>query len=381
MNTCHVCGSASLRLVPQYEALQRVTSDCKPWAAGGRLAICSDCDSAQAVVEERWSREAAQIYEQYTIYHQSKGIEQSVFDQASGAATSRSIKLMERLRREVSLPGSGRLLDVGCGNGALLRAFAQAVNGWSLAGLEVNDRHRAEVEGIPGVERLFTGRMQDVAGRFQVITLIHALEHIPSPRDYLTGLWDKLEVGGLLIVQVPDCEQNPFLFAVADHSLHCFLAPLRDLIESAGFAVDQATNNWVAKELTVVARKSEEKSQPRPMRAVQDTERLVLPRVNWLINLSTRARALAAQTSKVGIFGTSIAATWLFAELGAKVDFFVDEDPNRIGRSHLDRPIIGVKEILPNSELFVPLPPFLARAVSARIAIPAERVHLPPEIT
>ena len=328
----------------------------------------------------KWEQEAAQIYQQYTIYHQSNGAEQSVFDQASGAATSRSTKLVERLRREVALPKPGRLLDIGCGNGALLRAFADAVGGWSLAGLEVNDRYRSVVEKVPGVERLFTGGLDEVPGAFQVITLIHALEHIPGPREYLNSVWQKLEPGGLLVVQVPDCEQNPFLFMVADHSLHCFLGPVRELIESVGFRVEHAVNHWVAKELTIVARKGTGPNQLRPMRPVQDTERLVLPRIGWLQTLADRARAVAAAGSEFGVFGTSIAATWLFAEMEGKVSYFVDEDPNRIGSTHLDRPIRSVQQIPAGSELLVPLPPFLARAVSARITLPASQVHLPPEI-
>jgi hypothetical protein len=43
-----------------------------------------------------------------------------------------------------------------------------------------------------------------------------------------------------------------------------------------------------------------------------------------------------------GIFGTSIAGTWLYGELGDRTSFFVDEDPARAGKAHL-----GVRIIAP----------------------------------
>lgn len=41
---CHFCGSNSLSFVERYKYLPRVTSDSKPFAAGGKLATCKICD-------------------------------------------------------------------------------------------------------------------------------------------------------------------------------------------------------------------------------------------------------------------------------------------------------------------------------------------------
>ncbi|PYL00940.1 MAG: hypothetical protein DME19_03445, partial [Verrucomicrobia bacterium] len=238
---CHLCGAEKVTLVPGYQTFHRVTSDCKPWRPGGKLSVCADCGCAQAVLDQTWHEEAKhdqtwheeakQIYDAYTIYHQSQGIEQSVFDQASGQAGSRSTRLLERLRTEIPLPEKGRLMDIGCGNGALLRAFSGMNRGWSLAGVEVNDHYQSVVETIAGVEGLFTCSPEKVPGQFQLISLMHALEHIPSPREFIVKLRDKLEVGGLLLVQVPDCAQNPFMFLVADHATHSFVPTLKELVQ------------------------------------------------------------------------------------------------------------------------------------------------------
>ena len=82
------------------------------------------CGATQKLVDDAWRKDVVRIYEGYAIYHQGAGAEQAVFDQGSGAAQSRSERIVGRLGGVLDLPESGRLLDIGCGNGAFLRAFA-----------------------------------------------------------------------------------------------------------------------------------------------------------------------------------------------------------------------------------------------------------------
>ena len=81
ISRCHVCGRDSLAICPEFSALRRVTSDCKPWPAGGKLGHCAVCGAVAASTDVAWRREADDIYRHYTIYYQGAGAEQSVFDQ------------------------------------------------------------------------------------------------------------------------------------------------------------------------------------------------------------------------------------------------------------------------------------------------------------
>ena len=417
---CHVCGAAEIKEFPEYGEFRRVTSDCKPWPAGGRLAVCEPCGCAQAILDGKWRDEARAIYDAYAIYHTSGGVEQSVFDQASGQATSRSARLLQRLMAGTDLPDKGRLLDIGCGNGALLRAFSGMQSCWSLAGVEVNDRYRTAVENIPGVERLYVGAPTDVPGCFDLITLMHALEHIPSPRDYIAGLLDKLEPGGRLLIQVPDCRINPFMFLVADHASHFFVTTLQAMVQDAGYSVVAAADDWVAKEITVVAQKPGErtgsdesvKGARRPADEYRDrssrreeahseirnpkseirnrqslvtsaaTVQGVNKRLAWLSDQADFCRTLASG-GRFGLFGTSIAATWLLAELGEAVRFFVDEDPHRVGRTAFERPIYDPQHVPEGSDVYLALPPIMAAHVKARLdgTVGNVRFHLPSSLS
>jgi 2-polyprenyl-3-methyl-5-hydroxy-6-metoxy-1,4-benzoquinol methylase len=316
------------------------------------------------VLDAAWHEQARHIYADYTIYHQAQGAEQNVFDARTGQPSTRSTRLVRRWRTEMALAERGRLLDIGCGNGALLRAFSTTFPGWSLAGVEVTDHYQVVVESIAGVERLYTCLPTEVPGEFDAITLMHALEHIPSPRQVLTGLRSKLTAGGLLLIQVPDCKQNPFMFLVADHASHCFVAPLRELVQSGGYEVLVAANDWVAKEITIVARKST--IAPRPMAATSDAVPEISRQLDWLLAFVREARA-AAVKGPLGIFGSSIAATWLQAELDGRAAFFVDEDPNRLGQSLMGRQILSPGEAPAGSRVMLALPTPMAAQVRGRL--------------
>ena len=147
------------------------------------------------------------------------------------------------------------MLDVGCGNGAMLRAFGKATTGWSLAGTELGDKYRRTVESIPGVESLHTCPPEEVPGQFDMVSMIHVLEHIPEPAAFLARLLPKLVPGGLLVVELPHHVANPFELLIADHCTHFAAATATALLERAGLEVLSVAENWVPKELTVVARK------------------------------------------------------------------------------------------------------------------------------
>ena len=99
-----------------------------------------------------------------------------------------------------------RLLDAGAGGGEVV--YVLRTLGFDAMGLEPDERyarHAREALGVP-VE---TGFVQDVSfppGRFDVVTMYHALEHVEDPVGILTMLRGWLSEGGRLLVEVPNVE-------------------------------------------------------------------------------------------------------------------------------------------------------------------------------
>jgi 2-polyprenyl-3-methyl-5-hydroxy-6-metoxy-1,4-benzoquinol methylase len=361
---CHLCGAAAVREYAAFRNLRRVTSDCQPWPAGGALGYCDSCGATQKLVGAGWRAEVKRIYEEYAIYHQGAGAEQAVFDQALGTAQARSDRLVARLGEAVAFPQHGRALDIGCGNGAFLRAFAKLQPQWTLTGTEMTDRNRAAVETIQQLQRFHVGDFDTLDGTFDLVSLIHVLEHVESPVTFLGRLRARIAEGGRLFIEVPFYHDNPFDLLIADHATHFTPAVLSCVLQAAGFTVDTMAIDWVAKEISAVAHAG---GMAVPLCTGSDDgyERLCAC-VRWLEGIANNARAVASGGA-FGIFGTSIAGVWLYGEVEGKVDFFLDEDANRIGATLFERPILRPQD-RPQANLFIALAPAVAREVAGRLA-------------
>jgi SAM-dependent methyltransferase len=273
------------------------------------------------------------------------------------------------------------MIDLGCGNGVMLRAFHEAYPEWAVAGAELSDKYRASVESIPNCEKLYTCAPRDLPGAFDVITMVHSLEHIIGPVDYLKAVREKLKPGGLLVAQVPDMRANPFEIVVADHTSHCTPSGLRTLVGQAGYEVVHLADDWVPKELSLVARASSEAIRPVAASGpeAQRSTTAVRQNLDWLGRTVAAARRLAAQ-GHLGILGTSIAATWLAAELDGSQAFFVDEDPSRPGADFMGRPVVSPEQVQPGSRVFVGLPPAIATRICERLNRPDVGYIAPPPL-
>jgi cyclopropane fatty-acyl-phospholipid synthase-like methyltransferase len=318
----------------------------------------------QKVVTDEWRAEMNELYSGYSMYEQGGGSEQVSFDTDSGAGTARSKKVVDWLIRTGSLPKEGTLLDVGCGNGAFMRSFGGKRPDWKMNGLELDARNRALVTAIPGVEELHVGTIESLQSRFDMISLIHALEHMPDPVGYLREIRGRLNEGGMVLIEVPDLDKSRFDILVADHCTHFRTTTLRNALCKAGFEVMHVEAGVVSKELTLLARPAPFMDHAEKATSDKEGEVAAQAHITWLQNVLAQGRATRPP---FGIFGTSISATWLAAALGDNVKFFVDEDANRIGRRHMGLPIHGPENAPRDFPVLMPLHADVATSVCARL--------------
>jgi SAM-dependent methyltransferase len=364
--TCQACGTDRLHEIPGFADLPRVTSDSKPFRNGGRLFVCGQCGLVQKAVDAAWLAEIEEIYGAYEMYHQSAALDQPVFDPASGSPSGRCEVLARQLRESAMLPESGALLDVGAGSGAMLAAFSAACPRWSLFGLDLDRRKEPALMAIPRFQELFTVPPERLARGFDLVTLIHSLEHFTDPLSMLQRLAQRLDGGGRLFIEVNNVDRMPFDLVVADHLCHFNPVSLGYMVSRAGLGVMATRDNWINKEISLLAN-----AASHARNALHGDPTRVLAQIRaelgWLAGMLEHAR-LAARNGDFGIFGTSVAATWLAAGVGDAVGFFVDEDPARRGRTHLGRPILSPAEAPRGSVVYLAFIREVAEAIRHRLA-------------
>jgi trans-aconitate methyltransferase len=316
----------------------------------------------QTVVADDWRGAADQAYRDYAIYEAAGGAEQKVAS-VSGLQ-SRSKVIVERLAERRILAESGRLLDFGCGNGGFLRAFAERFPGWQIDGAETDQRHLAELKTIPRFERLHgVVDIGDLPGGYDAVSLVHVLEHIEDPAKALAALRAKANLGGLLFIEVPAWRSNPFALMIADHASHFTPATLQMVVNASGWTAVEAHEDWVPKELSLVAKHGGENALDAiRLEYAEETEALQSA-VCWLARVMAEGQAIASGSANFGLFGSAIAATWLYQGMSDHVRFFVDEDTQCVGRTHLGLPILSPEQVPAEADVFVGMASMVASQV------------------
>jgi len=143
------------------------------------------------------------------------------------------------------VPGA-RVLDVGCGRGVLLSAFAR--RGFEAHGFEMSP---SAAVGVDPRAIVRFGKNLHEAGypraHFDQVIVWHVLEHLPDPRRTLDEIHRILKPGGRLVVAVPNyssvqarcCGAGWFHLDPPRHLYHFPAEALRQLLESTGFQVEQ----------------------------------------------------------------------------------------------------------------------------------------------
>lgn len=360
---CPNCDGSGFRFRSDLHGWTLVSSDARPFKGEVAVVQCEQCGQIYKIATEAWQRSTAEIYRTYEIYHQSGGAEQKVRNEDAGGLVSRSSVLVRRLTEYCNLPANGSILDLGCGNGAFLRAIHALRPGWRLTGSDINIGFKKNIESISDNAVFIRDDLEEMEEKYDVVSLVHCIEHLVSPKHYIAQLVKNLKPSGIVFFQCPNVYANPFDLLIYDHVLHFTPGHLADMVKKAGLgpvallsALDEKENSLVAGP-GVIGRSHETLSDVN----------LLERQTNFLSQVLHFYYKLAIGVEKVGIFGTSIAATWLVNSVSRKPDFFVDEDLSRIGREYYGRSIIGPDNVPLDAKVFVPLAPGVAREVCERL--------------
>lgn len=178
---CGLCGAAPLMPVMQAPRVDGGTAT---------LARCSTCRLVQ-VSPLPDDTELARYYHTYA-YGEARAWETPA---AVVSSLSTLLASLEPFRT------TGRMLDIGCGAGQMLRVARQ--RGWLAHGTELSDVACARLrqEGFP-IAHLDSPDVPP--GSFDVITMAEVLEHLRDPLTVVRRVQELLRPGGALYLTTPN---------------------------------------------------------------------------------------------------------------------------------------------------------------------------------
>jgi SAM-dependent methyltransferase len=210
-----------------------------PYKAHYRINRCQGCGLllSNPVLEDA---RVKQLYEQAEATNVVAGEEENV---------RRTMAHYYSLVRPY-LPGRQRMLDVGCDMGFLLDVASR--DGFEeLHGIEPNPKARLVAQRVPGavISEKFYEDQDYPPGSFDLITLIHVLDHVFNPRAVVERALGQLRPGGILLAVVHNVRSllGRLLgkrFPVFNLYHHYFFSKetLRALCESVGYYVPEVVS-------------------------------------------------------------------------------------------------------------------------------------------
>ncbi len=110
-----------------------------------------------------------------------------------------------RIKKIKEFQKSGRVLDVGCGQGGFLNTMLK--DGWEIYGVELSKDACDFAQETFGLKEIYNCDLLSLDfpdNFFDIITLWHVLEHLGKPLDTLKKINRMLKEDGLLIIESPD---------------------------------------------------------------------------------------------------------------------------------------------------------------------------------
>jgi SAM-dependent methyltransferase len=330
---CLICGGRLSTIAENLHAASSRADALYPFT----LFECRLCGHVQKDVGPEYQAHLDAVYRvAYTL--PGGGRKSNISD---GNVVSRERALARTLAGLLDTKAQGAVLDVGTGMGYQLAAFAEELPQFDIVGYDLNDEKEESIRAN-GATDFYSGSLEDIPKKFDLITLNHVLEHLPEPVTVLRQAAALLKPEGYLAVIVP-CFKSVYTdFFFLEHCSHFTESSLNVVSALAGLSiVDRLEGRLGRIEIGFVARRSEKGRSASPLEAVE-----------WSQSLPKFIRGLGSQR-KIGVFGLNGAGMWLGVVLSGQLSFYVDEDPAKQGTTFAECPIIGVAEIPEDSVVVV----------------------------
>lgn len=362
--TCINCAKRVVRSRIQLTCLEAtVASDCRPQPWPAQLWQCPHCQQIQKIPDRAYQQNVEAIYRSYTANPLTQGAEQ--LNYSSAVPLPRCQQILHNAQPNLSqwADASINVLDIGTGSGVMLDAVHEKYPAWQLYAHDVSD-HQAEclraklpLQGFMAGE-LNPHMTKPYQQHFQLISMIHVVEHVLNPQALLSQLATLLADDGVLLIQVPHILENPWDLGIYDHVQHFQPETLIRLVQQV-FPVTEVMASPIQKEITLVAKKHSQRTVSVPVSSC-DAATYPTPLLSIVDELQ-RLRLQLEQATVSVLLGTGPAAGMLLSsakqwQLDHKITAIVDEDERKWGSEFGGVRVISPAEIPKNADVLLPYP-------------------------
>jgi 2-polyprenyl-3-methyl-5-hydroxy-6-metoxy-1,4-benzoquinol methylase len=375
INSCRACHYELLYYL-DLPTNSFIISDCSRWNGPNPQFYVCNCGYVGKLLNDSYKNALDRSYENYDPYWQNRKTEnqetvseQKSLDPSTKKLLNRSDLLVKYLIESsfISLKTTNpiNILEYGCGNGPFIDALTNSeIKNYLVDAADLNDSHYEAISKKNKFRRFYNLVNQEIDQAYDLITLVHVLEHVNEPIELLNDLSKLLTEDGKILLQIPNALINPFDFIIADHLSHFNLPNIINLIRKSNLELLNHSVEVIPKEITLLLGKKLKEVNKIEIPTLNDKLELPKDFIYYYENIIDRLRP----EQGIIIYGTSIGALWLTSvveQKGFKVSAYLDEDENRVGNNINSVKIMHPKDfnLLEQVIVLIPLAPILAAEI------------------
>lgn len=311
----------------------------------GTIGRCLTCQLLFNVVGED---DIAVIENQFNSldYAHSKQTSQTVNARGHDRPVGRSELQADLLSRFID-SAEPSILDIGCFNGSLLLELSRRFQHAQLHGFDVNGYTEPD---FPKQDQFhfWSSTLDDVPGELDLICMSHSIMYLRDIDHLSEQLNRLLKPDGLLFIQVPDISKNPYSILLGDSYYYYTTQILRNILRYFGFGFSLVENDWFPREIVGIAKRATRASDQ-----VQ-VEDLEIYRCIRHIDEVVRNLNDISTASRIAVLGTTVNAAFVDSILGEQLDYFADENPNRVGTKFRRKDVCHPSSLVESDSLIIP---------------------------
>lgn len=317
MNKCIICESREQIVLKSN--FKFVSSDIKKINFSTNFFICNKCGCLQKKIDKNYLKNINKIYKKYTGFSKYNEIDQRKV--LNGGNFNRCELLFKKFLNKNKYY---EILDYGSSNGAMLMPFIGLNKKLYATDLKCNLSSKI-LKNKNFIRFINLKNFQKSRKKYDVITMIHVLEHLRQPKEVLSNIRRKLNKNGIIFVQIPNFLLNPFDLSVYDHTIHFDKNTLIRLAMESNLEIIKIDEEFMNGEFSIILRKSYKNKN------IKKNNESISKKIDYFNSFGEKIKKIN-KIKNLSLLGSSISSLFIKENFKGEIKNFYDEDLSKIGK-------------------------------------------------